>query len=96
MKESTRPSAELTLKQAIQQTKEWQESDELAIAPEIITALLDAADSFDTLKRRVERLEWLLSSWEVCMREPRPSDWEAIVTNLLTNTASDIKGESQP
>jgi len=55
--EATRPSAELTVKQAIKRTKEWQESDELAIAPEIITALLEAAESYDSAAAQIATLK---------------------------------------
>ena len=51
-----RQSAELTVTQAIKRAKEWQESDELMIAPEIVTALLEAAEGFDTQAARVAEL----------------------------------------
>lgn len=37
----------------------------------------------------------LLRAWRACMSEPRPSDWERIVTHLLEDTGTLLKGNTQ-
>ena len=58
---------------------------------ELADKVVEAVNSYDHLRNENKQLSILLRSWLACMEEPRPSDWEAIVKNLIADSRSLLK-----